>query len=90
MLIQEFVDTHVATANSDLNFILFNAYCDFFRAKVVDSSTLSHEHDLKLIPIRIIVDKFGNFVIDGIILARNVNGNPSLQIDDVVLKCITF
>ena len=90
MLVQELIDTHVASADPDLDPILLDSDVDFLGAELVDALALPHEHQLKFIAIRVVVDEFCNTAIDSIIFDWYVDGYSSFQIDDVVFEMDVF
>ena len=86
MLVQELVDTHVASADPDLDLVLFDSHSDFLCAELVGALALPHEHQLKFIAIRVVVDELCNAAIDCIIFDWDVDGYAGFQIDDVVFE----
>ena len=89
-MIQEFINTKVSAANSDLNLVLLDTYVDFLRAEFINACAFSHEHDFELVTIWIVVDEFSHFQVDRVIFYRDIDGHPDLQIDYVTLKSFIF
>ena len=90
MLVQKLVNTHVATADPDLNLVFLDTNCHSLGAKIVHALANSHHHDLKLVAIGIVVYKLSNSHVNGIVLSGNINLNFSLQINDVILQHFYF
>lgn len=90
VLIEEFIYTEVSSSNSDLDAVVFNFNCNSLGSKLVYSLSLSHKHDLELSPLWVVVDKLSQFFINDIILDRNVDSNPLLQINDILLESLNF
>ena len=86
MLVQELIDAHVASADPDLDLVLFDSHSDFLGAELVGALTLPHEHQLKLITIWVVVDKLCNAAIDCIIFDWHVDGYTGFQVDNVVFE----
>lgn len=86
VLIQELINWEITSANSDLNVVLFNLDRNSLSSKLINAFGLSHEHDLKLLPLRVIIDKFRKSPVYLVILDRYVDCNSVLQIDDVLFK----
>ena len=55
----------------------------FSISKLVDSSALAEEHNLQLLPVRVVIQEFGHSFIYRIILYRNIDGHFSLEVDRV-------
>ena len=86
VLVEELVDGQVTTANTNLDVVLLDLDSDTLRAELVDTLGLTHEHDLQLLTLGIVVDVFGEFLVDRIFLHWDVNGDSLLQVDDVLLE----
>jgi len=56
VLIKELVDAEMATANLDHDLVTFYFDMDAALAEGIDAGSFAHEHDLKLLPVRVIVD----------------------------------
>ena len=82
-LVQKFIDWHVAAANPDQNAALFNPHADFFRAKFIDPTAVPHEHNFEPVAVGVVVDELGHFVVDRVVLDRNVDSDSRLQVNDV-------
>ena len=90
MLVQELVDAHVASANSDLNLVLLDSHIDALSTELVHTRALSHEHEFELVTVGVIVDELSDATIDEILFDRYVNSDSGLQIDDVVFEVHVF
>ena len=72
-MVKEFIERKETSTNSDLN-LVFDAFDhDSLGAELVDTFRFSHEHDLKLLPVGIVVDILGQLLIDDIVLDRYVD-----------------
>lgn len=90
VLVEEFVDTHVAATDANQNFVLFDSHIDAFRAELVDAGAVAEEHDLQLVAVRVVVDELRHFHIDRVVAARHVDGHTSLELDDVVFQSVVL
>ena len=90
MLVQELIDTHVASADPNLDLVLFDSHSDFLGAELVGALALAHEHQLQFIAIRIVVDELRNATIDSIFFDWDIDGYTGFQIDDVVFEVNVF
>ena len=86
ILIKELINGKIATTHSDFDVILLNFDGDFLCAKLVYAFTFSHKHDLKFLPLRIVVDELRQFSIDAILLDGDVYSNTLLQIHNILLQ----
>ena len=85
VLIEELIDRKISSTNSKLDMVLFNLGGDSLGTKSVDTLGLSHEHDLELGSLGVVVDVLSKLPVDRITLDWDVNGNSLLEIDDVLL-----
>jgi len=90
VLIQEFVDGKVSTTNSDVDLVLIHSHRDTLGTELIDTITLSHKHDLKLLSIGEVVDILSKSFVDGVALDRDVDGDAGLQVDDVLLQSLNL
>jgi hypothetical protein len=86
VLVQELVDGKVASSDSDVDLVLVDSDGNALSAELVDTLRLTHEHDLELVPLGVVVDELGESFVDLVVLDRNVDGNPLLELDDVVFE----
>jgi hypothetical protein len=86
VLVKELVNGQISTANTDINLVLVYSNMNFLGAKLIDSVTLTHEHDLELLSVGEVVNVFGQLAVHDIALQRNVHGNSSLQVDDILFQ----
>jgi hypothetical protein len=86
VLVKELVNGQISTANTDINLVLVYSNMNFLGAKLIDSVTLTHEHDLELLSVGEVVNVFGQLAVHDVTLQRNVHGNSSLQVDDVLFQ----
>jgi hypothetical protein len=57
---------------------------------LIDAFCFSHEHDLELGPLRVVVDELGEFLIRGIFLDWDIDGDSLFQIDDILFQSFNF
>ena len=88
MLIKELIDAKVTSSDPNLDLVLLNAHIDSFRAKGVSSITLTHEHNLQLVSVWVVIDELSHLMVDLIALDWHIDSYSSLEIDDVVSKCV--
>ena len=86
MLIKELIDAKISSSDPDLDLVLLNAHIDSFRAKGVSSITLTHEHNLQLVSVWVVIDELSHLVVDLITLDWHIDSNSCLKIDNVVSK----
>lgn len=70
-----------------VNLVFINSDVNSFGAKLINSFAFSHEHDLKLASLWVVVDKLSKFLIHWIVLNWDVNCNSLFELNDVVLEC---
>ena len=90
VLVEELVDGEETTTDTDVNLVLLNSNPDSLRSKLIDTLALTHEHDLQLLSLRVVVDELSQTFVNRVILHRNVHCNALLKLDDVVLKSLIF
>ena len=84
VLIKELVDREETTADTDLNLVLNTLNHDALGAELVDTFAFSHEHDLELLPVWIVVNVLGKLFVDSVVLDGDVDRDARLQIDNVL------
>jgi hypothetical protein len=89
-LIKELINREITTPNSDVNLVFVDSDCDSLGAELVDTLTFSHEHDLEFLAFRVVVDELSKALVNGVVLHRDVNCDPLLQLDDIVLESFDF
>ena len=52
---------------------------------MIDALRLTHEHDLQLLLVRVVVNVLSKFCVDRISLYRDIHGNSLLDIDELLL-----
>ena len=90
VLVQELVDGEVAAADLDLNLVTFNLDHDTARAELVDTFRLAHEHDLELLAVWVVIDVLRQLFVRWAVLNRDVDGDASLEVNDVRLESFNF
>jgi len=73
ILVKELIDREVSTSNSDFDTLLLNLDGDSLGTELVNAFSLSHEHDLELGPLRVVVDELSQLLIDLVVSDWNVN-----------------
>ena len=90
VLIQEFIDRKETSTNSDLDVVLLNFDGNSLRSKLINTFALSHEHDLELGSLWVVVDELSKFLICGVSLDWNIHSDSLLEVNDVLLKSLDF
>ena len=85
VLIDEFVDGKVTSANLDRDFSTVNLDTDTTGSKLIDALRLSHEHDLELLLVRIVVDVFSQLRVNRVSLHWYVDRNSLLDVDELFI-----
>ena len=76
VLVEELVKREVATSDTDVDFILVDLHVDSLGSELVDALGLSHEHNLELLAVGIVVDILSQLLVDSIVLNGNVDSDP--------------
>ena len=77
-MVDELIDRQESSSNLNLDLVPFDLDHDTLRAELIDALRFTHEHDLHLGPIRVIVDVLRKAFINIVSLDRDVNCNPLL------------
>jgi len=88
VLVDELVDGHVTSTDTNLDLVLDDLDLDALCSEPVDAGALTHEHDLELGSVRVVVDELSDLHVDGIVTDGYVDGEASLQLDDVGLEML--
>ncbi len=75
VLVQKFIDGEVTASDLDHDLVSGDLDVDATRAEFVDTLLFSHEHDLKFLAVRVVVDVLGELFVDGAVLCWNVDGD---------------
>ena len=86
VLVKELINRQVATTNSDVNLVGVDTDGNTLGTELIDSIALTHEHDLKLLSVREVVDVLSETLINLISFNRDVDSNARLQVNDVLLQ----
>ena len=74
VLLYEFVDTHVATADADEHLtVLFDLDVDALGTVLVDTLRLTKEKDLDSLALGVLVDRLSKCLINFVVLLRNID-----------------
>jgi hypothetical protein len=84
ILIQKFINRKVTSTNSDLDVLIFDLDSNSLGSKLINTIRLSHEHNLQLGSLRIIVDKLSQFLVGLIVLHRDIHCDSLLEINNVL------
>ena len=87
VLVEELVDGEEAAADTDVYLVLLDSDPHSLRSELIDSLALTHEHDLQLLSLRVVVDELSQALVDGVVLHWDVHCDALLQLYYVVLKC---
>ena len=86
VLVQELVDGQVSAAHLDDDFSTLDLDEHALGSELVDTFGLTHEHDLELLTVGIIVNVLRQLRVDRVRLDWDVNSDSGLQVNDVSLK----
>ena len=84
-MVQELVDGEVAATHADIDLIFVDFDGDSLRSKLIDALRLTHKHNLESLTIRVVVDVLGESAIDLVIADGDVDSDPRLEIQNVLL-----
>ena len=84
VLVQELVQTEVAAANLDLDLVAHAPHIDSLGAELIHALGFSHEHNLELLTIRIVVDILSKSLVDDVVLDRDVDSDARFQVNNVL------
>ena len=85
-MVNELVDRQESSSNLNLDLVSFDLDHDTLRAELIDALGFSHEHDLELLTIWVVVNVLCQLFVSSVSLGRNVDSDPRLEIDDVSLE----
>ena len=63
-MVQKLIDREITSADSDLDALLLNLDRNSFGSKLINTLSLSHEHDLQLGSLRVVLDELGQLLVD--------------------------
>lgn len=86
VLIQELVDAEEASTHSDVDLVLVDLDHHTLRTELINTFGLAHEHDLKLLALRIVVNVLSNLLVNLVILHWDVHRYSRLQVNNVRLQ----
>lgn len=86
ILVEEFVDGEVASADSHIDLVVLHADVNTLSAELVDALTLAIEHDAQALAVRVVVDEFRESAVYGVVLHGNVQSKTLLQVDNLFLQ----
>ena len=91
ILVQKFVQRKITATNFDLDLVADTAHPDTLSAELIDTFSLPHEHDLQLLPIRIVIDVLSQLQIDLIALDWDVHRIGSLlKVNDDLTELVNL
>ena len=83
ILIQELVEWEEATTHADLDIVLFDFDGNSLGSELVHTFSFAHEHNLQLLPIRVVVNIFGQLLVNGVSFDWDVDSDTGLKVDNV-------
>ena len=90
VLIEELVNGQIASADFDIDLSPINLDTDSTRSELIHSFRLSHEHNLQLLLVRVVIDILSKLSINGIVFDRDVHCDPLFDIDNLRVLCRDF
>jgi len=90
VLVKELIDRQEATTNTDVNTVHINTNDNALCSELVDALGFTHEHDLELLAVGVVVDVLSKALVNSIVLHGDVDGNARLKVDDVLLESLNF
>ena len=90
VLVQEFIDRQISSTNSDFDIVLLNFNSNSLGSELIDTLSLTHEHDLEFGPLWIVIDELGELLINLVVSDWNINSNSLLQVNDVLLQSLNL
>ena len=90
VLVQELVNRQETSTYPNVYSIFIDANNDAFGTKLVDPLRLTHEHNLQLLAIWVVVDVLRQALVHCIVLNGNVHCDARFQIDNVLLQCFNL
>ena len=74
VLVQELIQGQEAATDADLDLVLDALDHDALGAELIDTFGLTHEHDLKLLAVRVIVYVLRKLLVNWVVLHGDVDG----------------
>ena len=90
ILVKELVQREEATADTDLNLILDALNHDTLGTELVDSLRFTHEHDLELLPVWVVVNVLGKLFVDHVVFDRDVDCDTRFEVDDILAQLLNL
>ena len=90
VLVQELINGEISSSDSDLDVVLLHLHSDSLGSELIHSFRLSHEHDLEFGSLWVVVNEFSQFLVHGILLHWDVNGDSLLQVNYVLLESLNL
>ena len=90
MLVDEFVNTEVASAHANLNLATGHFDFDPFRTELINAGALSEEHDFQLAALRVVVDELSHLEIDLVPFDRYIDSHLPLELHNVQLQSVAL
>ena len=75
VLVQELIDSQVPSSHSDVDLVLIHSYSDPLATEFVHALRFPQEHDLEFVPVWVVVDELSQFVVNGVVLDRDVDSH---------------
>ena len=90
VLVQEFINWQVSSTNSDFDIVLLDLNSDSLGSKLIDTLSLTHEHNLEFGSLWIVIDELCELLINLVVSDWNINSNSLLQVNDVLLQSLNL
>ena len=85
-MVQELVNGKETATDTDVNAVHVNTDDDTLGSELVNTLGLTHEHDLELLAVGVVVDVLSKTLVYRIVLHRDVDSDARLEINDVLLE----
>ena len=85
VLVQELINGQIPAAYSNVNLVLIHSDRNPFRPELIYALAFPHEHYLKLLSLRVVIDELRQTLVYRVVLHWNVHCYPLLQLNYVTL-----
>ena len=90
VLVQELVDAEETATNTNVDLVVIDLDHDALGSKLVDTLALTHKHNLQLLALGVVVDVLSDLLVNLVVLDGDVDRDPRLEINDVVLQVLNL
>lgn len=88
--VQELVNWKITSSHSDVYFVLINSNTKSFATELINALWLTHEHNLQLWSLGVVVYIFCKLLVNLVITNWNINCDPLLQVNYVLFESLDF